>query len=68
MKKPDGLVLTGKATNFDSVAAIVAGGITGERSMGASRARADGGGGSLVAIEFKQASRVQCACAFLKSR
>jgi hypothetical protein len=35
------------------VAAIAAGDVKGERSMGASRARADGGVGSLFAIEFK---------------
>jgi hypothetical protein len=61
MKKPDGLVLTGKATNFNDVAAIVAGVVKDDRSMEALRARADGGAGSLVAIEFKQASRVQRA-------
>jgi hypothetical protein len=35
------------------VAAIAAGDVKGERSMGASRARADGGVGSHFAIKFK---------------
>jgi hypothetical protein len=45
------LELVKKAERF--VAAIAAGDVKGERSMGASRARADSGVGSLFAIEFK---------------